>query len=248
MNHPTSIEDSHVQIQKSIYGLYHVFGKYRLQPHVEGCPCCVSDADNAMLQRKRLRELTGDDLYKFAFKAMTTWGDADDFRHFLPRIVELQASDAPIQIDNEIVFGKLRYGEWRAWPQTEQDAVESFLKTWGKILLNSYPCHCYMTEYLCALALVTEDVIPFLNEWRGHLHSVPALRHLAYIAREYAWDSSRFRSNWWMEVPAQGHHIEQWLRESATELVLEAAFFQHADSEIADEFASAADWLRQTRS
>ncbi len=247
MTHTDTVENAHTQMQQSISYLYQVFGKYHLQPHVYGCSCCVSDGDSEMLHRKRLRDLNGDDLYKFAFKAMTTWGDENDFRHFLPRLFELQLSDNPVLIDNEILFGKLRYGVWRTWPQVEQDAVERFLKAWGRILLDSYPCSTDITEYLCVLALVTEDVRPFLNQWRDQLHSVPAIRHLAQFAREHAFDSSRFQVNWWRDVPTQGPIVEQFLRDPVMESIIEAAYFRHANSEIAEELELAANSLRQTR-
>ena len=63
---------------------------------------------------KRLRDLTDTDLKKYAFKALTTWGNADDFRHFLPRLFELEAVH-PQRIvglvDPEILFGKLAYAQ-----------------------------------------------------------------------------------------------------------------------------------------
>ena len=56
------------------------------KPTIEGCPCCVSGSDEDNIHSKQLRQLNGDDLSRYAFKAMTTWGDIEDFKYYLPGI------------------------------------------------------------------------------------------------------------------------------------------------------------------
>lgn len=110
-----------------IEDLYGAFSEYPLRRHVEGCPCgCIPPGAEAKLHRRPLREMEPDDLERYAYKAMTTWGDVDDFRHFLPRLLELLVHRRLI-VDTEIVLGKLTYGYWEAWPTREQEAVSSFL-------------------------------------------------------------------------------------------------------------------------
>ncbi len=51
-------------------------------------------------------KLNEDDLSRFTGKAMTTWGNANDYKHFLPRIFELTAElKTPYEI--WIAFDKL---------------------------------------------------------------------------------------------------------------------------------------------
>jgi len=96
--------------------LYDVFNKYPLRQHVEGCTCgCIPPTAEAGLHRRPLREMEPNDLDRYAFKAMTTWGDVEDFKHFLPRLLELLVHKSFI-VDTEIVLGKLSYGHWEAWP------------------------------------------------------------------------------------------------------------------------------------
>src|SRR4051794_20200880 len=78
-------------LHMSIEALYSVFSAYPLRPHVMGCPCCVSEKDNHDLHARPLREFTCEHLRRYAFKAMTTWGKVEDFKHFLPRIFELSS-------------------------------------------------------------------------------------------------------------------------------------------------------------
>jgi hypothetical protein len=106
---------------ESVERLYKVFSRYPLHKHVEGCPCCVHETDKRALEAKPLRQLTSSDLGRYAFKAMTTWGDKDDFRHFLPRIFELLVSEKGMGWDEEVILGKLALAEWseRSAPTVE---------------------------------------------------------------------------------------------------------------------------------
>ena len=110
---------SEKSLVEAVEKLYTVFSRYPLRKHVEGCPCCVNETDKDLLESKPLRQLTLSDLGRYAFKAMTTWGDENDFRHFLPRIFELLVSDGELGWDEEVMLGKLAIAEWKRWPEDE---------------------------------------------------------------------------------------------------------------------------------
>ncbi|MCE9577775.1 MAG: hypothetical protein K8W52_31870 [Deltaproteobacteria bacterium] len=114
-------------LDAAIAGLYAAFAGRPRPARVEGCPCCVGDGAEAGLHRAPLRELTGDDLGRYSFKAMTTWGSVSDFAYFVPRLLELATRGA--DIDLEVVTEKLRYGNWRTWPAVEVAAIERFAQT-----------------------------------------------------------------------------------------------------------------------
>ncbi len=139
-----SVED---ELSAAIEGLYLAFAKYNVGHVIEGCPCCVSDQDQRGLAGPPLRALTSDDLARFAFKAMTTWGDEDDFRHFLPRIFELVSPHYPMSerllVDEQVVFGKLNYGNWRTWPDAEQAAIRTYLlSAWQFVATRPHSADC----------------------------------------------------------------------------------------------------------
>ena len=67
--------------------------------------------DKSTLHSKQLRELEDEDLARYAFKAMTTWGDVNDYKHYLPRIFELSAK-RELLVDTFVTLGKLEYGKW----------------------------------------------------------------------------------------------------------------------------------------
>src|SRR5215471_10710000 len=104
--------------------LYTVFAAYERKEHMESCPCCRGPESLRPLFGRPLRQLTAEDLHSYAFAAMTTMGDVDDFRHFLPRILELLKDDGFLaSVDREVVLSKLRYGHWGTWVEEEQSAV-----------------------------------------------------------------------------------------------------------------------------
>jgi len=68
--------------------IYEAFRNYPLKDYIAGCPHCDLQARGEAFHVAPLDELSWQDLGVFLFKSMTTFGDRDDFKHFLPRIVE----------------------------------------------------------------------------------------------------------------------------------------------------------------
>jgi hypothetical protein len=116
------------ELKNATENLYRVFARYPYSSDMAVCPCCTTEEETHSLTSKTLRLLTGDDIGEYAFSAMTTWGDVEDFKHFLPRIFELKAIDA-VWTDTFVVLGKLEYASWRSWRKDEQDVVYEFMGT-----------------------------------------------------------------------------------------------------------------------
>lgn len=69
---------------------------------------------------------------------MTTFGDLDDFKHFLPRLIELHIQ-APFETPYGayILFDKLAYARWLNWPENERSAVTAIIQDWAENLRAS---------------------------------------------------------------------------------------------------------------
>lgn len=107
--------------------LYRVFARYQAPTKPSYSPYAnITEADVQRLRSKPLRQLSGDDLSKFSMKALTTWGDATEFRHYLPRMLDL-AAGRPDWTDIPTLFQKLLDANWRSWPEVEQQAVERYI-------------------------------------------------------------------------------------------------------------------------
>ena len=155
------------ELADAIANLYHVFARYHLGGPVTGCPCCTSPADDALLRSKPLRVLSGDDLSRYAQKAITTLGSEVDLKHFLPRLLELAALEGNIGSTNlEIAMGKLVLAEFPRWPEVEKTAVEQFLRALWRQTIGRFPPDYDDTDYLCSIGCAVDDLLHFAEKQR----------------------------------------------------------------------------------
>lgn len=109
--------------------LYVVFSKYVVEGNLRkrSCECCVSNEEIRLLLSKPLSQLTENELGHFMRSAVTTYGDIEDYKHFLPRILELIYCSENDLLSDFIIFEKLNYSEWETWPLSEVEAIENFI-------------------------------------------------------------------------------------------------------------------------
>jgi hypothetical protein len=166
----------------AIEELYKTFEKYPFKSTIEGCPCCVSDTDKSTLHSKQLRELEDDDISRYAFKAMTTWGDVNDFKHYLPRIFELAATRKLI-VDTFVILGKLDYGNWKEWESDEQNSIQKFLKVWWKYDINN--ATYFDSEVLIELNKRIQDLPTMLDDWNVSVDSQGFKNYVDFVESHY---------------------------------------------------------------
>src|SRR4051794_33486606 len=123
----------------SMERLYEEFGRVPRPERVEGCPHCVDRGADACLLDRPVRTLEPGALARYAAKALSTWGGVEEFRYFLPRLLECAATDAFGYPDPPIVFGKLALAGWTEWAPGERTAIESFLGAWWAGTLGRHP-------------------------------------------------------------------------------------------------------------
>lgn len=150
------------ELSIAIEALYETFSVYPFQSTMEGCPCCVSEADEEQIHSKLLRALNEDDLGRYARKAMTTWGDTEDFKHYLPRILELMAT-TDFAVDTFVVLGKLEYGQWQTWPEEERKAITNFIWAWWTNITKHKSC--FDKEAFTEIYKLTGDIDQLLSRW-----------------------------------------------------------------------------------
>lgn len=136
---PTSIERRlhGIELSRAVEALYDRFEAYPLRDPIDACPHCQLDAAERQLHSRPLRELTWADLRAYCPKAITSFGDVSDFKHFLPRILELYVTDhrgAPSCLF--VMFGKLDQAEWMNWPTEESSAVRALVEIWKRVLTD----------------------------------------------------------------------------------------------------------------
>jgi hypothetical protein len=102
---------------------YDTFDRYRRPMVLDASPLRDPDKLLKKLTAKPLKLLDGEDVQEYASAALTTVGTVDDYKHFLPRLIDL-ATQSGI-IEPPTISLKLKKAQWRAWPKNEQQALEA---------------------------------------------------------------------------------------------------------------------------
>ncbi|GEM_PF-3572918 len=126
-------------LESAIENVYEVFSVYPLKGGLRdrSCNCCVSEEEIKELVSKPMNELSVDEIGHFVRSAVSTFGDVDDLKHFLPRILELFQDRSYDIIDDFLTFEKLNYVGWKTWEKQELEVVEAYLLAlWCSIVLD----------------------------------------------------------------------------------------------------------------
>jgi hypothetical protein len=203
---------------KALYAAFASYGRRAM----EACPHCVNDADQRTIASAPLTSLGDKELGHYAFKAMTTWGEPDDYKHFLPRILELTFAGGGAEpgLAPWLVANKLVYGGWREWPAVERAAVTTFwLAQWTALLATAPDEARFFVEQLLDPITTLCDPAPFLAAWDEETN---AALHLARYFYDHATDAR-------LAAP-----IAAWLHDRARQHTLEAAFLRTGAQAFAD--------------
>ncbi|WP_153798439.1 hypothetical protein [Foetidibacter luteolus] len=174
------------RLKISVENLYDTFAKYHGNLNMTGSPIYDDVAKwNKFLLSKSLRNLTSEDLSRFSGKVISTWGDTNDLKHFLPRLFELTALlDTPYDI--WILYQKLQDGNFQKWDTEDQNAINEFsLALWGNLLSdNSEKAEWEFDDYFATIAHFYPSFNDLTDLWMIN-NSFSAIKHLSnYIYDE----------------------------------------------------------------
>ena len=116
-------------LNQTIENLYSVFSHYTIESNLRDrcCDCCVTNYEIKSLLSKQLKNLNKDDIGHFMRSAITTYGDVNDYKHFLPRILELLVNNESL-VDDFLTFEKLNYSQWLKWDLKEIKAIKKYFE------------------------------------------------------------------------------------------------------------------------
>lgn len=129
------------QLQAALDAVYAAFSGYARPKALEAAPTRNPKRMLARLSSRNLADLTSDDINGYMGWAMTTVGGVTDYKHFLPRILEL-AVQGPARGhmggDPESLARKIAYGEFASWSADERAAIMiAFDAAWRQALSTS---------------------------------------------------------------------------------------------------------------
>ena len=214
--------------------MYKTFSKYPLKSTIDGCPCCVSDSDKATLHSKELRKLEDDDISYYAFKAMTTFGDLEDFKHLLPRIFELSAKHQ-LGVNTFVIIGKLEYGNWENWDKEEKETIYNFLNSWWKYEINNNDY--FDSEVLIEINKIIKNLPRLLVNWNLSIETQGFRNFVELI--EYDYHDLMNKNKTYNEFNKEEVEIfKSWIQSNSDKLEKGFFYYEENDREFAERISN----------
>ncbi|MFT3882862.1 MAG: hypothetical protein QM703_24805 [Gemmatales bacterium] len=194
------------KLQQTIEQLYDVFADVRKPHHIDACPCCATNSEINTLLSKKLRELTSAELGSYASNALSTVGGVDDYLYFLPRILEITATDIKWWPLPEVTARAVHSSKLQAWPVVRREALEVYLFALIETIIEKGK-YDQLDSWLCAIGRMEIEIHPYLKIIQNSKEAVLA------IFNENANSLPRNKlSNAFWELPSRAHEdILDWL-------------------------------------
>jgi hypothetical protein len=199
MTAPPAPSSNDARLRATLEAVYREFSTPS-PPRIEECPCCTGTRGVDVLLATPLRELTGQELWRYVSGAFYTVGGEYDFRYLLPRILDIAVNDPGNANDPEIVLGKLRLAKWELWPTHQRRAIEEFVDAWFERALAldiaEFDEGWFSSEAESVLCGAARADLP-LSRWLSRLRESPAAPVLADLKARFPDRLSGF----WKDAP-----------------------------------------------
>jgi hypothetical protein len=165
---------------------YEAFASVPRPQKLEASPLRDADEILATLTAAPLRQLTGEEIGPYSGWAITTVGSERDYRHFLPRILELAVTD-PVWLGAEppIIASKLISAGWKSWPREQHQAVLQFFHAAFEAAIEMHPEEALSADiWLCGLVHLGEPPAPLMERWCSSVAQNAALQMANFIKSE----------------------------------------------------------------
>jgi len=223
------------QLQRAIDRCYDAFAAYPEPLELDASPLRDPIQILRDLSSAPLRQLSGESIESYAGFAMTTVGGVEDYKHFLPRILELAVEGSFLGTEPPIIGERLKRGEWLKWPLQEQEAVRDlFVEAW-KQGLYQHPDDEVAEDWLCGIANLDLNVSAALEVW-DETPSVNATLQLAEFCLTRAGfvfePNAEERAYWSYPSEANIRLVRNWLLSDGVSRRLSAARSRVRSSDI----------------
>ena len=203
----------------AIERLYAEFADVPKPGRIDGCPCCINEQEIVRLLASPLREIPPGDLSSYAADAFLTVGGVEDYLYFLPRILEISATEDGWWPDPEVTGRAILAANLDSWSASRLDALGDFL---GAVVADAIQSgeHRKLDGWMCAIGRMGLDVRPYLTR----IAESPAAV-LAYFEDNAAGLPEGRLSNPFWELSNAGHDvIRDWFHSEAIRKVRFAAY------------------------
>lgn len=205
-------------LEAAIERAYAAFAHVRCPATIDASPVHDAKAILRDLTSAPLRELSPEHLQDFASSALTTIGTEDDYRHFLPRLLELAVRDASaFGAEPQVIAHKLVYGEWTSWAPAERGAITDLFGAAMDAAIEWPLFHRHDAEdWLCGLARLGIAPDPWLARWRDAALPRGGAQLANLVTGVIDVEGEMFGAYWEEVAPEIRTAIADWLFDRAT--------------------------------
>jgi hypothetical protein len=206
-------------LQKAIGGLYDAFACEPRPSRIEGCPCCLDEKGTSVLLSKPLHSLTPDDLSKYAQSIFLTVGSESDFKYFLPRILEILATEDGWWPGPEVVGRAIADSKWNHFSPAQQNAISVFF---NEVLIDLIEAKdgWAIDQWICGIARGLPDVHPYLNL----VEKNPPALIAYYEANSESLTKGKLRNSFWSDESLKEKLLLDWFQSDEVRNLINATY------------------------
>ncbi|HYG35886.1 MAG TPA: hypothetical protein VEC99_13930 [Clostridia bacterium] len=207
-------------LHQAIEDVYAAFRDVPRPRTMEGCPCCIDAKGIDILLSKGLRDLTPENLTHYAGSALLTVGSVEDYVYFLPRILEILASERYWWPEPEVVTRAMHTAGFHSWPDGRRQALLRYFEEVISELLANEGSGAALDSWICALGRLHVDLAPFLS---GIAENRPRLIEF-YEVNSQELINGGLTNPFWDEAPVEQKQVVAWFRTADIQKLIEAHY------------------------
>ncbi len=204
-----------IKLRRLLDDTYETFARYHRPLVLEASPLRDPKKILEQLTSKPLRLLDVEDVQEYASAALTTVGTVDDYKHFLPRLIDLALQSGVIE--PPIIALKLQMAGWRAWTKKEQQAVEDIFVYACVEAFNQHTDECLAGGWLVSLGILNMDLGQLQAEVAASDNDHCALQIAYLLLSDTIFASDPSERAFWKDLPDETlQETQSWLLSEET--------------------------------
>ncbi len=201
----------------SLGALYFAFRDIPKPRDIQGCPCCIESKNICTLLSKRLTDLTPDDLSSYASSAFLTVGEEADYLYFLPRIIEISATEQGWWPDVPVTGRAISETHPGEWPSHRLAALADVLHAVVHKAAGDSDSGAIIDDWICAIAKMGLPVGTFLKQ----IEAYPALLLSFYERNSQSMMKNRLGNSFWDRSDKGYDEVLAWFKSpSVTRIIM----------------------------
>jgi hypothetical protein len=140
------------ELKEIILEGYKLFSNYKITSKLDVCPCCVSEEEQAVLIKTPLENIPLEALSIYNNSATSEVININEFKYFLPRMLELIAELKFPSHSVEITLSRIGYTSLENWLEAEVVFLRKFMESFFVECLIMYPFIDF--ENLCSVIIM----------------------------------------------------------------------------------------------